>query len=222
MRRKVRPALVAGLLFLTGSPVPPFSFVSAWAQKGEQEPQIEARSAPGPPRTLPALRIHPAKLSPFHPSRACSATPRGLFVSDEGGRAWSGPVSRGEAQRADSPIPYFSIAQGTASGIVDPLEIVIQSGQEWRKLWERHAPSGSAPPPVDFTTQVVVGLFAGQQPTAGYEVQIVKVDHERTRVTVSYQVRSPSKEALVAQVLTQPFHLIRLPRLSLPIQFKRR
>lgn len=121
---------------------------------------------------------------------------------------------------ADCLVPFVSISQGAASGIADPQEIVIESEQEWQKLWERHDPSGSAAPRVDFATQVVVGIFAGQRPTAGYQVQIVKVEREKNRIIVIYQLKSPPTDALVAQVLTQPFIIIRIPRLNLPIQFK--
>lgn len=133
----------------------------------------------------------------------------------------SGVVSAAEGHSGDRQIPYVSISQGTTSGVVDPLEIVIESEKEWQKLWERHAPPGSSAPSVDFATQVVVGIFAGERPTAGYQVQIVNVELERTRINVTYEVKTPQKDALVAQILTQPFHLIRLPRLNLPIQFKR-
>ena len=130
-------------------------------------------------------------------------------------------VSAAEASDGYSPISFVSIGQGSASGIVDPREIVIQSEQEWWDLWKHHAPSGS-PPPVDFATELVVGIFAGQRPTSGYQVQVVTVERVGAETSVIYQIKSPPKDALVAQVLTQPFHLIRLPRLGLPIRFKRR
>jgi hypothetical protein len=162
-----------------------------------------------------------SEAEPFSPEPDVQRNAVGPFVSDGGGQSPLGTVSVAEASSADSPVSFVSIGQGTASGIVDPLEIVIQSEQELQDFWKQHAPSGSPPPPVDFATDLVVGIFAGQRPTSGYQVEIVRVERGGTGIHVIYQIKSPPKDALVAQVLTQPFHLIRLPQLNLPIQFKR-
>jgi len=39
-------------------------------------------------------------------------------------------------------LPFFSLSRGTASGIVDPREVVVQSEQEWADPWKQHAPAG--------------------------------------------------------------------------------
>jgi hypothetical protein len=126
-----------------------------------------------------------------------------------------------EPSGGGSPVPFVSIGQGSVSGIVDPQEVVIQSAEEWRELWSTHAPSAPAPPPVDFARELVVGIFAGQRPTSGYQVQVVRVERGETMISVVYQVTGPPADAMVAQVLTQPFLLITLPRLGLPIRFSR-
>lgn len=118
-------------------------------------------------------------------------------------------------------VPFTSVARGTVSGIANPQDIVIQSAQEWLALWSRHAPT-TPPPPVDFAMEVVIGIFAGQRPTAGHEVQIVAIERGVAEVIVVYQVREPRSGALVAQMLTYPFHLVRLPRQGVPVRFERR
>ena len=118
-------------------------------------------------------------------------------------------------------LPFVSIGQGTASGVIDRREVVVQSEQQWQKLWNEHSPGGAPPPPVDFTKELVVGVFAGERPTAGHEVEIVRVERESGGLSVVYRIESPAKDAMVAQVLTQPFHLVRLPRLGLPVRFKK-
>jgi hypothetical protein len=127
-----------------------------------------------------------------------------------------------EASGADSRVSFVSIEQGSMSGIVDPREVVVETEQEWQALWRQHAPTGASMPHVDFATHLVAGIFAGQHPTSGYRVQIVSVERENAQITVIYyQIEGPAKDAIVAQVLTQPFLIIRLPRLGLPIRFKR-
>jgi hypothetical protein len=117
-------------------------------------------------------------------------------------------------------VPFVSIGEGTASGIADPREVVVRSEQEWKTLWRQHAPSGP-PPAVDFRKEIVVGVFAGQRPTEGYRVEIVRVERESEGFSVVYRVEGPAPDALAAQVLTQPFKLVRLPGLGLPVRFKK-
>jgi len=121
-----------------------------------------------------------------------------------------------------APIAFHSIAQGTASGMVAPQEVMIQSAPAWQELWRQHAPLGRPPPPIDFATELVVGIFLGQQPTAAYRAQIVRVEAGDSEVRVIYQVQMRPPDAVVAQVLTHPFHRVRMPRLGLPIRFERR
>jgi len=49
----------------------------------------------------------------------------------------------------------------------------------------------------------------------------VRVERESGGLSIVYRIESPAKDAMVAQVLTQPFHLVRLPRLGLPMRFKK-
>src|SRR4030095_13647772 len=79
-------------------------------------------------------------------------------------------------QTALALLPFVSIGQGTASAIVEMREVVVQSEGDWKKLWTQHAPDGAPPPAVDFESELVVGVFAGQQPTAGYRIEIVRIE----------------------------------------------
>jgi hypothetical protein len=118
-------------------------------------------------------------------------------------------------------LPFVSLDQGISSGIADSREVIVQSERDWETLWKRHAPTGPPPPPVNFAKEQVIGVFAGQRPTAGYRVEITKVERESDGLTVVYRIESPPQDAIVAQQLTQPFHLVRLPALGLPIRFNK-
>lgn len=118
-------------------------------------------------------------------------------------------------------VPFAVVATGDWSRIISHREIVIRSEGQWRLLWEEHDVSGGAVPEVDFYTEMVVGVFAGQRPTAGYEVQIVRVEQTQSALIVYYRIRTPPEGALVAQVLTQPFDLVRVRRTDLRVVFKR-
>jgi PrcB C-terminal len=133
-----------------------------------------------------------------------------------------GATSLAGAGGDDAPLTFRSLAQGTASGIIAPQELVVASAPAWQALWTQHAPSEPSPPPIDFAIELIVGIFLGQQPTAGYQVQVIRVERRDTEVRIIYQVNRPPPDALVAQVQTQPFQLISVPRVELPLRFERR
>ena len=91
---------------------------------------------------------------------------------------------------------------------------------EWRALCRRHDdPAGGAAPPVDFSRDMVVGVFAGEirGPAA---VAIVRVTRDPDRLVVWYTFRDTRPmPAAEGGVPSTPFSIIRLPRSSLPVSF---
>ena len=106
------------------------------------------------------------------------------------------------------------------SHIDEPRQVVVRTATAWQALWREHDPD-SAAPPIDFRESIVVAVFAGTRPTAGYAVEIVAVKPEGNRTLVEYRERRPSPDAQVAQVLTLPFHAVRLPRTEASVEFRR-
>ena len=104
-----------------------------------------------------------------------------------------------------------TVAQGDASRIVDPRRIVVRTPEEWSKLWQLHAGSTAALPSVSFAERIVAAAFAGERPTAGHRIDI-QADGDGGTVRLRVHERTPPGDALVAQVLTFPFHIVSLPR----------
>jgi hypothetical protein len=116
-------------------------------------------------------------------------------------------------------LPFATLARGADSGIAEPRQVVVRFADAWQALWKEHA---SGPPPaVDFSQSIVVGVFLGSRPTAGYEVEIVRIRRTGAGLAVEYVERRPAPDALAAQVLTAPFHLVTLARTADPIEFIR-
>jgi hypothetical protein len=86
---------------------------------------------------------------------------------------------------------------------------VIRSTEEWEALWRIHSPQ--AAPTVDFSGAIVVGIWLGARPTSGYRVDVVAVRMEGSTAVVEYRERTPERGSILAQVLTSPFHLVRVP-----------
>ena len=142
-----------------------------------------------------AVRVRRRPLRPARRGQRCSATPS--------------RQARGGVPGA--MIELSTIAQGDASRIVDPRRIVVRTPEEWSKLWELHAGSTAALPSISFAERIVAAAFAGERPTAGHRIDI-QADGDGGTVRLRVHERTPPGDALVAQVLTFPFHIVSLPR----------
>ena len=119
-----------------------------------------------------------------------------------------------------SPAELVTIAQGAMSNIEEPRQVAVRTAAEWQALWKAHDAQGAAPS-VDFTQSIVVAVFLGTRPTAGFAVEITAVRTEGNGAVVEYRERRPARDALLAQILTSPFHIVRLARPSGSIEFRR-
>jgi len=127
----------------------------------------------------------------------------------------SAPGCSSPVSLAQMAIPLTTIQKGSYSGVREPLQIVIRDQQPWITLWARHSSienKPSSPPQIDFSAEMVVGLFLGQKSTGGYSVEITRAELDGSNLRLYYRERSPTPGAMVTQVLTQPYHLVRLPR----------
>lgn len=119
-----------------------------------------------------------------------------------------------------SPAELVTVARGAMSNIEEPRQMVVRTAAEWQALWKEHDAQG-AMPPVDFTQSIVVAVFLGTRPSAGFAVEIAAVKTEGDRAVVEYREGRPARGAISAQVLTSPFHIVRLARISGSVEFRR-
>ena len=106
-----------------------------------------------------------------------------------------------------------TIEMGSQSGVRESLAIVIRGQAEWEDLWQRHASIKANLPPapvVDFTKETVVGVFLGEKPTGGYDIEIVRAERIDGTLLISFAEKGPQAGAILTQALTQPFHIVRV------------
>ena len=115
--------------------------------------------------------------------------------------------------------PFTTVAAGPVSAIEEPRQAVVRTATEWQTLWKEHDAQHAAPS-LDFTQSIVVAVFLGTRPTAGFIVEITAVKAEGSRAVVEYRERRPPRDALLAEVLTAPFHIVRIARTSGSIEFR--
>ena len=126
------------------------------------------------------------------------------------------PRKMAAAQRTPSPanqVPFQTLEKGFHSGVRESLQIVIRAQAEWKDLWQRHASTKATPPPppvIDFNKETVVGVFLGEKPTGGYDIEIVSAERIDGTLLISFAEKSPQSGAILTQALTQPFHIVRV------------
>jgi hypothetical protein len=124
------------------------------------------------------------------------------------------------AAAQSAPVPR-TIDKGDQSNIDDRREVVVRTAAEWQKLWQQHSPDRPMPP-VDFSKEMVVGVFLGSRPTAGYGVTIVKTIDANGVLHVQYRESAPGRDAITAQMLTFPYHMVAISKSpSLDVKFER-
>jgi PrcB C-terminal len=119
---------------------------------------------------------------------------------------------------AAAQMTFTNIAKGDASGQQTGRQVIVRTPAEWQALWKEHAPDAKSPV-VDFTSKMVVGIFLGSKPSAGYEVEIVNVRTQEKDLIVEYVQKQPGRGTLAAQILTSPFHLVAVPKHAGPVRF---
>lgn len=139
-----------------------------------------------------------------------------------------------KVQRTDLPVSlavkkalaYCSvetIARGTTSGIgAHPPQVrVARSNEEWQALWQEHAGDVDIAPPdveIDFQTEMVVGVFDSRE-TSGYGIGISSFwTLTSTEVILPVMLLEPGEDCSVEQRPTQPFHIVKLRRVDLPVR----
>ena len=111
-----------------------------------------------------------------------------------------------------------TVAKGDASAQQTARQVVIRSDAEWQALWRMHSPDQPAPG-VDFNNKTVIGIFSGSKPSVGYSVEIVGARMQGMDLVVEYVERRPGRGQMQAQILTEPFHLVGVPKQTGPVRF---
>lgn len=111
-----------------------------------------------------------------------------------------------------------NVRRGAQSSIDSYREVVARTPEEFAALWSAAGLTG-APPNVNFTTTMLVGVFLGSRPTAGYGVDIVAVERAGDVLDVQYREQAPAPDTMRAQVLTFPFHVVGVPRHEGAVRF---
>ena len=121
---------------------------------------------------------------------------------------------------AATPPPMKTVDKGSMSAIDTQRQVTVRTPEEFATLWKSHA-NDRKMPDVDFSSNMVVGIFLGSRPTAGYGVEIVSAQPEGGALVVKYKETRPGRGTMTAQVLTSPSHLVAVPKFDGTVRFEK-
>ncbi|CAI2765177.1 protease complex subunit PrcB family protein [Flavobacterium collinsii] len=75
--------------------------------------------------------------------------------------------------------------------------------------------------PIDFTKDMVVGIFAGIKPTSGYQIKITSLVQNKCEVLINYYEKAPEVGEVIAPGATYPSDFILIPKTTKTILFNK-
>jgi hypothetical protein len=130
------------------------------------------------------------------------------------------PGAARAAQPTTTAPAMKTLDKGDHSNMDDAAQVVAKTPQEWQQLWQKHTPDRPRPA-VDFSKEMVVGVFLGSRPTAGYVLEIVSAAQDNGSLVVKYRESLPQRGTMTAQVLTSPYHLVAVPFFPGGVKFEK-
>jgi hypothetical protein len=116
--------------------------------------------------------------------------------------------------------PVQTIVRDMMSQVDAPKQAAARTPAEWAALWRQHA--GDTPAPkVDLASRTVVAVFLGSRPTAGFTVEITAAREQGGVMIVEWRETKPSRDMILAQVLTSPAHVATIPKFAGEIKFQK-
>lgn len=89
--------------------------------------------------------------------------------------------------------------------------LILRNEEELGALWQQIHAGESEPPPVPrvgFPEEMVIALVDAVRPTGGYSIAITAIQPTDQGIYVNGVQTSPGPNCVVAQTLTQPYHLV--------------
>ena len=113
-------------------------------------------------------------------------------------------------------VPFTTIVQGEQSGVAARVNYLITSPDELSALWASIRAT-STPPSIDFTTQAVLAIFAGESSEASVSVAKITDALGAGQRMVSIAITKPDVFCTGEVTTTSPYAIVAVPATSLPL-----
>jgi hypothetical protein len=108
-------------------------------------------------------------------------------------------------------LSFNQIDMNSQSGVKQKKTIVVKDQNAWKTLWKEHATQGEDLPQIDFTKNMVVGVFLGEKPSACYSIRDVQIWKVGTQINVTHTNILPGSLVKCAFSIVTPAILIEVP-----------
>ncbi|SFD05047.1 protease complex subunit PrcB family protein [Massilia yuzhufengensis] len=139
------------------------------------------------------------------------------------------PMQVVSVPRTDAPVEFRRIVSEFVNfKSVEPLlrtqvttarNVVVRDEAAWAALWAEHAGKDVALPKVDFSRQMVVGVFRGAQPDGCRSTGISSVGFDQGKLRVVHTDTVPGPGVICTMAIVYPAHLVTPPRSEAPVEF---
>jgi hypothetical protein len=104
-----------------------------------------------------------------------------------------------------------TIEKGDQSNVDEAKQVLVRTDAEWTRLWQQHNPDRPRPK-VDFAKEMVVAVFMGSRPNAGFSTTITSAMAANGALVVRYKETMPGAGGVSAQILTFPYHIVAISK----------
>jgi|GEM_PF-1286423 len=119
-------------------------------------------------------------------------------------------------------VPFETVSQGTYSGHPEVNNYIIDNREDWKNLWQKITAKTWPSPPlpeVNFNKDMLLARFMGERTSGGYRVEFLVVIEAEEKVYITAIEVSPGPDCGVTAAMTQPYHVVQIPRTEKEIVF---
>lgn len=127
------------------------------------------------------------------------------------------PAVIAAVERSEAPVEFVagtsaavalqSLLKDGNSGVKGAKTAVVRDEAAWAALWAEHDKQAKAPV-VDFSRNMVVASFLGEQAAACNDVTLLEARRAGKVVTVQRVVTEPGDDVMCIQAMTSPMHMV--------------
>jgi VWFA-related protein len=119
---------------------------------------------------------------------------------------------------SSSAATFVTIAKGAISGVEDVRQSILRTNAEFEALWHSLSLRGTRPA-VEFNNTMVVALFLGSRPTAGYAPEVTAVRRDGDVLVVKWREVTPADSGN-PPARTTPFLFAGVPQYAGEVRFE--
>lgn len=131
--------------------------------------------------------------------------------------------------RVDAPVEFVKVATelvdfrtlgaDTRTRITSPRKVVIKDSAAWEQLWKEAAGPDVKAPAVDFSKEMVIGVFLGARPDGCHGTGIESITRQADRLIVRHVDTVPGPDVFCTMAIVFPDHIVAVPRSDLKVEF---